>query len=352
VTDPKGKKPDSDQPHEDEFPLELHDEQEGLPGENLLPEAMAMNASTEEFHFSGPAEELDFTEPADFAFAAEQPAEGFAEPSSEFAAAEPVEAEGLFGAEEAAAEPVQAEEAAVEPELAGEGIADLDMAEGLAEGEEPKPRFALPPWVRTAEWVAVGVLAAGALLAVVISVIWVENPARVTLILNIGCPLMLALIPYALWRSMDRWVTPAISAIYTVMLALSTAVLVAGTWFVGLELARYDWQYSRTRVAAGKPPHVNIEPRAPVEIKLDPVPDAAKPPAEPAAGKNQEPAAGKNAEPAAGKTPAEPAAGKAPAEPAAGKNAEPAAGKAPAEAAAGKNPGPAAGKAPAEPKAK
>ena len=209
---------------------------------------------------------IGFHRAGQFCLSRKQPSEGIAEPSGEFAAAEPLEAEGFFGAEEAAAEPVPAEEAAMEPELAGEGVADLELAEGLAEGEEPKPKFTLPPWVRTAEWVAVGLLAAGALLAVVISVIWVKNPARVTLMLNIGCPLMLGLIPYALWRSMDRWVSPAISAIYTVMLALSTAALVAGTWFIGLELARYDWQYSRTRVAAGKPPRVNIEPRAPVEI--------------------------------------------------------------------------------------
>ena len=50
-----------------------------------------------------------------------------------------------------------------------------------------------------------------------------------------------------------RWVTPAASALYTVMLAVSVAALVAGTWFEGLELSRYDWQFSKARVSAAKP---------------------------------------------------------------------------------------------------
>ena len=70
VTDPKGEKPESDHPHEDDLPLELHQDQEGLPaaGEEDPLDALSLNASTEEFHFSGPAEELDFTEPTDFTF--------------------------------------------------------------------------------------------------------------------------------------------------------------------------------------------------------------------------------------------------------------------------------------------
>ena len=287
MTDPKGEKPGSDHPHEDDLSLELQQDQEGLPaaGEERPLDAMAMNASTEEFHFSGPAEELDFTEPSDIAFPTEEPAEGgvASEHSGEFAAAEPAEAGEFFGAEEiSSGESPLPEALAAEGEAADEGIADLEAAEEPAEGEE-KPKFELPAWARIAEWVVVGLLAVGALSAVVASVFWLENPKQVTLILNIAFPVMLCLIPYALWRSMARWVTPAASAVYTVMLALSTGALIAGAWFQGLELARYDWQYSKARVAAGKPRPGIIAPAA-------------------------EPVGAKEAEPAAAKTSSAPVA--------------------------------------------
>ncbi|MGA2254826.1 MAG: hypothetical protein ABSG53_09205, partial [Thermoguttaceae bacterium] len=149
-----------------------------------------------------------------------------------------------------------------------------------------KPKVELPAWVRTAEWVMVGVLSVGALLAILVSVIWVDkSPNQVTLTLNIACPIMLGLIPYALWRSKARWVTPAASALYTLMLALSTAALIGGIWFEGLELSRYHWQFSKARVTAGKPrPVVIVAPVRPVETKAEPVLDhaAAKGTAEPA----------------------------------------------------------------------
>ena len=96
--------------------------------------------------------------------------------------------------------------------------------------------------------------------------------------------------------------------LYTVMLALSTAALIAGTWFEGLELSRYDWLFSQARVAANKPRPVIAAPVQPAEAKPEPVPDpvAAKGPAEPAAKSNAEPVP----EPAAAKGPAEPAAKK------------------------------------------
>ena len=101
MTDPKGEKLGSDHPHGDDLTQDLRQDQEGLPaaGEEHPLDAPAMNASTDEFHFSGPAEDLDFTEPSDFAFPTGEPAEGgdAAEPSSEFPAAEPAEAENLFG---------------------------------------------------------------------------------------------------------------------------------------------------------------------------------------------------------------------------------------------------------------
>ena len=285
MTDPKHEEPESDHPHEDDLSLDLNQDQEGLPaaGDNLPLDDLSLSASTEEFHFSGPAEELDYTEPADFTFPG-QPSGGEAasEHSGELAAAEPAEAEGLFGPEGIpSAESPPPEDAAVEPELAGEGIADLETAEE----EKPKPKLELPAWVQTAQWVMVGLLAVGSLVAVICSIVWVpQNPKQVTLTLNICCPLMLALIPFALWRSSARWVTPATSAVYTVMLALSAAALIAGMWFQGLELSRYDWQFSRTRVSAGKPPRVMIPPRE----------TAAEPPPPPVPAPQPEPAAPKD----------------------------------------------------------
>jgi hypothetical protein len=304
VTDPKGEKPESDHPHEDDFPLELHPDQEGPPavGDDLPSADLSLSGSIEDFHFAGPAEELDFTEPADFIFPTEQPAEGASEQSGELAAAEPAGVEGFFGAEglggeASAAESPLPEDATVGHELGGEGTADLESAEEA----KPKPKFQLPGWVRTVEWVMVGLLAAGAPAAIIASIFWVADAKQVTLTLNVACPLMLGLIPYALWRSSARWVTPAASALYTVMLALSAAALIAGAWLVGLEVSRYDWQYSKARVKAGLPPRVVIVPPEKAEVAEVPEP----PPKEP------EPAPAKDtAEPAPSKGPAGPAPAK------------------------------------------
>ena len=259
VTNPKGEKPESDHPHEDEIPLELHQDPQGLPaaGEENPLDALGLSASIEEFHFSGPAEELDFTEPTDFTFPSKQPAE----------------AEQFFGfMEGTTAESPPPEEAVVEAELADEEIADLEIAEEApAEEEKPKPKFELPRWARIAEWVTVGLLAASALLTIAGSIAWVKDPGRITLILNIACPVMLGLIPYTLWRSRTLWLT--YSATYTIIPALGVAALIVGTWFEGQELSRYQWQFTKARVSDGKRPPVVIAP-----------------PAEPAAAEKTEPA--------------------------------------------------------------
>jgi len=267
LTNPKGEKPESDHPYEDEIPLELQKDPQGLPAagvEHPHPlDAPGLHASTEEFHFSGPAEELDFTEPTDFTFPPEQSAE----------------VEQLFGAEEGykteestPAESFLPKEAAVESELTVDEIADVELAEEPPEEDKKsKPKFELPAWVRIAEWVMVGVLAASALLTIICSIIWVKDPARVTLVLNIACAVMLGLIPYTLWRARTRWLTCATT--YTIMLALSIAALIIGTWFEGQELSRYHWQFTKARVSAGK---------------LSPV--VIAPPAEPATAEKAEPA--------------------------------------------------------------
>jgi hypothetical protein len=316
VTNPKGEKPDSDHPHEDDLPLELHPEQEELSadGDELPVVDASLSGSIEEFHFSGPVEELDFTEPADFTFPTEQPADVATGQSGELAAAEPAEAESFFGAEgfgaeaSANAESFLQPDAAVESETAGEGIVDLEPS---ADKPEPKPKFQLPGWVRTVEWVLVSLLAVAAVVGVAVSIAWDKDPKQVTLTLNIACPLALGLIAYSLWRSSTRWTTPAASAVYTVMLALSTAALIVGVWFQGIELSHYDWQFSKARVKAGMPPRVVLPvPTSSAEAsKIEP-PPAQKEPEAAAAKDSVEPAPAKDsteAAPAPAKGSAEPA---------------------------------------------
>ncbi len=257
MTDPTHDKPESDHPHEDDLPLEFQVDQEGSPlaGDGKALGDLSLSSSADEFKFSGPADELDFTEPADFTFPTLPAAEFSTEHSGEIAPPDAAAAEGLFGAEESILpESPLPEKAAVTSELSGEGIPEPVAAEE----KKSKPKFALPAWVRTVEWFAVGVLGVGSLLAVIITGLWVDSPSLVTLILNIACPVMLLLIPYSLWRSSARWVTPPASAIYTVFLALAAAALISGTWLEGLELSRYGWQFSKARVAAAKPRPVII----------------------------------------------------------------------------------------------
>jgi hypothetical protein len=295
VTEPKGKKPESDHPHDEDLPFELHEDPKGsssADSENPLKD-LSLSSSTEDFHFSGPAEELDFTEPADFTFPSElgEPAAAAGQ-SGELPAAEATGIEGLFGedfdhhvesplAEAGVSEGATAVEAAEEIEVAGESAGE--------ESQPRKPQRELPAWIRKFEWVFIGSLAVLSPLAIIIAVFFLSDHKLVTLIFNIACPLMLALIPLALWRSSDRWTTPSTHALYTVMLALSTAALIVGTWFQGIELSHYDWQFSRTRVTAAKPRTVVfMPPSEPTEPA--PEPAAAKNTSEPAANNAPDPA--------------------------------------------------------------
>ena len=252
MSDSKAEKPDSDHPNENEFPPELQPDQGALPaaGEENPLDALGLSGSTDEFHFSGPSEELDFTEPADFSFPSGQALDFSAEHTG---------AENLFAAGETPpAESPLPDNAAVDVELAGEGIADLEATEE----EEEKPKFELPAWVRIAEWITIIALAVVAPIAVAVCILNVKDPDRVTLVLDIACPLTLALIPYVLWRTVARWKSPAASALYTVILALSVAALIAGTWVEGLELSHYAWQFNKARVSAGKSAATSPSPAA------------------------------------------------------------------------------------------
>jgi uncharacterized integral membrane protein len=274
VSDPKGETPHPDHPQEDDFSLEFplqHEEgapqaeshgQEHAAADAPHPlDALGINSSTDEFHFSGPVEELDFTEPVDFTFPSEPAeAEADSDSSAEIGGIEHAGLEHLLGGEEAAPHEAAEGEAVAEAEPAAEaGV--VEAAEEEAETEpQAKPKRELPAWVHTLEWTSVALLAVGALIALFVSIIWVQNPDTVTLVLNISCPLMLALIPYSLWRSSRRWVTPSISALYTVLLAIGAAALIGGTWAEGMELSRYNWQFNKSRLASGRPPQLYFPP--------------------------------------------------------------------------------------------
>lgn len=261
MSDPKSEIPHPDSKPEDELELEFLPETEhaapvevphgGPAAEEPHPlDGLNVNASSDDFQFTGPAEELDFTEPADFAFPAEQPGAG--EALSDSSAGIPAGLEHLLGAEEAAPhEAAAADQAVAQAEAAP---AETEAAEAEAEEESPlKPKRELPAWVHALEWTVVAVLAVGAVIGLLVAA-FLENGDTATLVVDICCPLMLALIPYALWRSSRHWTTPAVTALYTVLLALSAAALIGGTWVEGRELASYKWMYSKARVSTGKPP--------------------------------------------------------------------------------------------------
>ena len=266
MTDPKGEKPEPDHPHEDDLSLELHPDQEGVAGRREVSAGMpSLSASTDEFHFSGPAEELDFTEPADFTFPTSIRAEARSHPSirASWPRPNPRRARVFRGRRDL--------HRRIAPAGGGRGGARTGRRRESPTSKRPRSRegkeaetqvriarlgpngrmdrrSACSPW---GPWRPSSARFLGR-----------KTPGVVTLILNIACPLMLALIPYALWRSSARWVTPAASAVYTVMLALGTAALITGAWLMGMELSRYDWQFSKARVIAGKPRPGAIAPMA------------------------------------------------------------------------------------------
>ncbi len=287
MSDPKGEMPHPDHPHEDELEFELHetaaeesphgpahaaDEHEAAELHPL--HELGIQASSEDFHFTGPAEELDFTEPVDFTFPTEHvEAEAGSDSSAEIATSDHSGLEHLFGGDEAAHH-----EADIGEEAVAEFEPGAEMAEGEAGAEEmptPKPKRELPAWVRTLEWVTVGLLAAIGLIAPFVAVIWIADPKTastadtVSLIVNICFPMLLLLVPYALWRSSHRWMKPALSALYTVLLAVSAAALIGGSWVEATELSRMKWEFNKSRVAAGKPAPKFFAP--PPEVPVDAV---------------------------------------------------------------------------------
>ena len=178
---------------------------------------------------AGPLEELDFTEPIDFSFPSDamteaQPA-GEAEPLAEAeATAAEAEAIGDLGLtdDEATGEPAEAE------------VFDADEVVAEVEAEaEPSRGKKLAKWLARVEWIAVP--------AVVVTIWMAAGLITSHAILSAAYMVLLLLIPYSLWKLHRFWTSPQITAVYTLMLAVGTAALLTAVYWLGLELARYDW---------------------------------------------------------------------------------------------------------------
>jgi hypothetical protein len=95
-----------------------------------------------------------------------------------------------------------------------------------------------------------------------------------------GYWILLAMVPWILWKTRKAWSTPEVTAPYTVMLGIGAMALLTGVYFLGLELAQYDWDLkaknkpTQTVAMPVEPPASNIPgPSVP-----DPKLPVAKPP--------------------------------------------------------------------------
>lgn len=172
-----------------------------------------------------------------------------------------------------------------------EAVTAEDLTEETAEPEGKKPGFSIP----YGDWIGLGV----AVVAIVGLTYWKTD----SWLLHALYLIALTAIPFALWKSRSRWMSPELSESYTVLLGLTIGAMVTGTYLVGLELAAYDWD----RKAQSKPMATNSPPLPPSPIlaPLPPRAGAEQPAAEkPAAEKRvvEKPAAEK---PAIGKPEAE-----------------------------------------------
>jgi hypothetical protein len=213
----------------------------------------------DELNFGGPLEELDFTEPTDLG-AAGEPSAGGAVPGEAEAGGEPAGGEPAAG-EASAAEGIDtldftsaagpgADEAAAEAQAAPEGLPDLGepAAEPSAgEGEEAEkelPTKRRPKWLAYIDWLGLVLLAV---------VIWlVVQAVAVNVVWTTAYLILLVLIPFSLWKSRRSWTTPQITAVYTVLLAISVAALLTAVYCLGLELFLYQWDIrAKTKPVVG-----------------------------------------------------------------------------------------------------
>jgi hypothetical protein len=190
--------------------------------ETKLPSSSDSNIGgpLDDLGLGGPLENLDFSEPADLGFSTEAVAgEGL-----DAVAGEPAAAEAAAGG----AAPIEGQESAE----AAPG--EEEVEEGVLMTEKAPPK-----WLAFVDWAVLGLVLTGVVLFV-----W---KATAHPIWNGGYLVLLAAIAFTLWKTRSRWSEPQISAVYTVMLAVSTAALLTSVYCLGLEIASYNWDFWGTK---------------------------------------------------------------------------------------------------------
>jgi hypothetical protein len=209
----------------------------------------AAGGPLEELNLGGPLEDLDFSEPSGFSFPAE--AAAGSEPPAEALPAEDADTMACVpGAALPGGEPAAATMPGMVPESAPEESPEATEAPAEppasdAEAEEAEPASKRRKWLAHVDWVGV------ALLAIAIYFV-VEQAVKTNVAWTAGYLILLVLIPFSLWKTRHRWTTPQITAVYTVLLAISTVALLTAVYWLGLELAQYNWDIkAKTRPVVG-----------------------------------------------------------------------------------------------------
>ncbi len=249
VADPQGQHPDSDD-------LNLPGDE---PGGSEPSQELSFPASDSGVGLPQPGENMEFADLSDFTLPGETAAEGQppaeAPPGGEDPTLAPFSPEADLGIS-------ASDERLAESLMAGEGLADaggeaiagaaeaglepaaeeaLPEAEAEAELEAQPAKAPLPPWVEKAEWGAVAGIGGLAFLLAVVAVCWFSNPGAITVIWHLAYWILLALIPYSLWRGKRYWAAAELSPLYAVMLAIGAAALLTAVYCLGIELSRYNW---------------------------------------------------------------------------------------------------------------
>jgi hypothetical protein len=170
--------------------------------------------------------------------------------TTETPAAEP----GAEAAEESEGELAAVAVGAEEPIGEEQALAVAEEPEeDLAEEQPEKRRFT---WLVYAQWV-------GAAL-VITAVFFLFNLWEATAenwVWHSTYWVLMALVPFVLWKTRESAATPKVAGPYNVILAIGLMAIFTAIFFLGLELARYKWDIkakNRTgQVAAAGPSHVS-----------------------------------------------------------------------------------------------
>ena len=225
MTDSMGQNPDfedPDQPEQPEQPAEEWNLEEPAeqPAEQWDLEEPA-GQPAEEFAFGEPIEEMDFTEPSDVSFPSDVVTEdGMTVDGEVTEAVASLSGLGLTTDEE--------------PIIAGEGVPEVEeVVDEFEQTPSPSKGKMLLTWL--------GRLEIPGVIGICVAIWFIAQMMTVNGIWTASFLILLALIPYSLWKTRKHWTTPQVTATYTVMLAIGTAALLSAIFWLGLELCRYDW---------------------------------------------------------------------------------------------------------------